>query len=72
MGRSLRTLTRRVRPQFKSHPLERNRQANREAHTTKSGIFFFVGPVLLIFAMVFEWIMGNFFPMSTPPFSSLY
>lgn len=30
---------------------------------TRSGIFFFVGPVLLIFAMVFEWIMGNFFPM---------
>lgn len=28
-----------------------------------SGIFFFVGPVLLTFAMVFEWIMGNFFPM---------
>ncbi|KAK4198967.1 GPR1/FUN34/yaaH family-domain-containing protein [Triangularia verruculosa] len=27
------------------------------------GIFFFVGPVLLLFAMVFEWIMGNFFPM---------
>jgi len=27
------------------------------------GIFFFVGPVLLTFAMVFEWIMGNFFPM---------
>ncbi|KAI2613420.1 GPR1/FUN34/yaaH family-domain-containing protein [Hypoxylon sp. NC1633] len=27
------------------------------------GIFFFVGPLLLIFAMVFEWIMGNFFPM---------
>jgi len=27
------------------------------------GIFFFVGPVLLVFAMVFEWIMGNFFPM---------
>ncbi|CAK7234930.1 hypothetical protein SBRCBS47491_009117 [Sporothrix bragantina] len=27
------------------------------------GIFFFVGPVLLIFSMVFEWIMGNFFPM---------
>ncbi|CAJ2508506.1 Uu.00g135320.m01.CDS01 [Anthostomella pinea] len=26
------------------------------------GIFFFVGPVLLTFAMVFEWIMGNFFP----------
>jgi len=31
--------------------------------TCYSGIFFFVGPVLLIFAMVFEWIMGNFFPM---------
>ncbi|KAK3904004.1 hypothetical protein C8A05DRAFT_42878 [Staphylotrichum tortipilum] len=27
------------------------------------GIFFFVGPVLLVFSMVFEWIMGNFFPM---------
>lgn len=27
------------------------------------GIFFFVGPVLLLFAMVFEWIMGNFFSM---------
>ncbi|KAI1630676.1 GPR1/FUN34/yaaH family-domain-containing protein [Biscogniauxia mediterranea] len=27
------------------------------------GIFFFVGPVLLTFAMVFEWIMGDFFPM---------
>ncbi|KAI8950238.1 GPR1/FUN34/yaaH family-domain-containing protein [Xylaria longipes] len=27
------------------------------------GIFFFTGPVLLTFAMVFEWIMGNFFPM---------
>lgn len=30
---------------------------------TNSGIFFFVGPVLLLFAMVFEWVMGNFFPM---------
>ncbi|KAH9890762.1 GPR1/FUN34/yaaH family-domain-containing protein [Xylariomycetidae sp. FL2044] len=27
------------------------------------GIFFFVGPVLLILALIFEWIMGNFFPM---------
>ncbi|KAK0749085.1 GPR1/FUN34/yaaH family-domain-containing protein [Schizothecium vesticola] len=27
------------------------------------GIFFFTGPVLLLFAMVFEWVMGNFFPM---------
>ncbi|KAF2972022.1 hypothetical protein GQX73_g1508 [Xylaria multiplex] len=27
------------------------------------GIFFFTGPLLLTFAMVFEWIMGNFFPM---------
>lgn len=28
-----------------------------------SGIFFFVGPLLLTFAMVFEWIMGNFMSM---------
>jgi len=27
------------------------------------GIFFFTGPVLLILATIFEWIMGNFFPM---------
>lgn len=26
-----------------------------------AGIFFFVGPVLLILATIFEWIMGNFF-----------
>lgn len=32
-------------------------------HKSNRGIFFFVGPVLLLFAMVFEWIMGNFFPM---------
>ncbi|KAI1372765.1 GPR1/FUN34/yaaH family-domain-containing protein [Hypoxylon crocopeplum] len=31
--------------------------------TPVAGIFFFVGPVLLIFSMVFEWVMGNFFPM---------
>ncbi|KAI2608122.1 GPR1/FUN34/yaaH family-domain-containing protein [Hypoxylon fragiforme] len=31
--------------------------------TPVAGIFFFVGPVLLLFSMVFEWIMGNFFPM---------
>lgn len=29
----------------------------------RSGMFFFVGPVLLLFSMVAEWIMGNFFPM---------
>ena len=28
-----------------------------------SGIFLFVGPVLLIFGFIFEWIMGNFFSM---------
>ncbi|PSK46213.1 Protein alcS [Elsinoe australis] len=28
-----------------------------------AGIFFFTGPVLLILALIFEWIMGNFFPM---------
>jgi len=27
------------------------------------GIFFFVGPVLLILTTIFEWIMGNFFSM---------
>lgn len=26
-------------------------------------MFFFVGPVLLILTTIFEWIMGNFFPM---------
>lgn len=26
------------------------------------GIFFFTGPLLLTFAMIFEWVMGNFFP----------
>ena len=31
--------------------------------TPISGIFFFTGPVLLVLATVFEWIMGNFFPM---------
>lgn len=31
--------------------------------TVPSGIFFFVGPVLLILTTIFEWIMGNFFPM---------
>ncbi|KAI0835185.1 GPR1/FUN34/yaaH family-domain-containing protein [Hypoxylon sp. FL0890] len=34
-----------------------------EGATPVAGIFFFVGPVLLLFSMVFEWIMGNFFPM---------
>jgi hypothetical protein len=28
-----------------------------------SGIFWFTGPVLLLFAMIFEWIMGNFLSM---------
>jgi uncharacterized protein len=27
------------------------------------GIFFFTGPVLLILTTIFEWILGNFFPM---------
>ncbi|KAI1610139.1 GPR1/FUN34/yaaH family-domain-containing protein [Exophiala viscosa] len=27
------------------------------------GIFFFTGPLLLLLATIFEWIMGNFFPM---------
>lgn len=37
-----------------------------------SGIFFFVGPLLLIFAMVFEWIMGNFFPMMAEGLFSVF
>ncbi|PMD30073.1 plasma membrane ammonium transporter [Hyaloscypha variabilis F] len=28
-----------------------------------AGIFFFTGPVLLLLATIFEWIMGNFFSM---------
>jgi len=27
------------------------------------GIFFFTGPVLLFLTTIFEWVMGNFFPM---------
>jgi succinate-acetate transporter protein len=27
------------------------------------GIFFFVGPVTMILALIFEWILGNFFSM---------
>lgn len=34
-----------------------------------AGIFFFVGPLLLTLATIFEWIMGNFFPVS--PLSAL-
>jgi succinate-acetate transporter protein len=30
---------------------------------TNRGIFFFTGPVLLLLTTIFEWIMGNFFPM---------
>ena len=33
-----------------------------------AGIFFFTGPVLLVLATIFEWIMGNFFPVSKPTF----
>lgn len=31
--------------------------------TARSGIFFFVGPLLLTLGLIFEWIMGNFFSM---------
>ncbi|KAL2073908.1 hypothetical protein VTL71DRAFT_11234 [Oculimacula yallundae] len=31
--------------------------------TGVAGIFFFTGPVLLLLALIFEWIMGNFFSM---------
>lgn len=33
-----------------------------------AGIFFFVGPVLLLLGTIFEWVMGNFFPVSTHVF----
>ena len=28
-----------------------------------SGMFFYTGPVLLLLTTIFEWVMGNFFPM---------
>lgn len=28
-----------------------------------AGMFLFVGPLLLVLTTIFEWIMGNFFPM---------
>jgi hypothetical protein len=31
-----------------------------------AGIFFFTGPVLLLLGTIFEWVMGNFFPVSAP------
>jgi hypothetical protein len=37
-----------------------------------AGIFFFVGPVLLLLGTIFEWIMGNFFPVSMSLFSCLF
>ncbi|KAK4554812.1 hypothetical protein LTR86_007960 [Recurvomyces mirabilis] len=37
-----------------------------------AGIFFFVGPVLLILATIFEWIMGNFFPMMVQSLFSVF
>jgi hypothetical protein len=35
-----------------------------------AGIFFFVGPVLLLLGTIFEWVMGNFFPVSVRVFFS--
>lgn len=32
-------------------------------HICSRGIFFFTGPVLLLLTTIFEWVMGNFFPM---------
>ncbi|KAK5725924.1 hypothetical protein LTR15_004114 [Elasticomyces elasticus] len=37
-----------------------------------AGIFFFVGPVLLILSTIFEWIMGNFFPMMVHSLFSVF
>ena len=51
-------------PSCKQLPLPKYTSNAPELTTTsRSGIFFFVGPVLLLFSMVAEWIMGNFFPM---------
>lgn len=46
-------------PLRKLHCVPFNWETNRDI----SGIFFFTGPVLLLLALVFEWIMGNFFSM---------
>ncbi|EMD00354.1 hypothetical protein BAUCODRAFT_161374 [Baudoinia panamericana UAMH 10762] len=37
-----------------------------------AGIFFFVGPVLLILGTIFEWIMGNFFSMMVQSLFSVF
>lgn len=48
---------------YTKHTANRIRVRANKQPITNSGIFFFVGPVLLLLATVFEWIMGNFFPM---------
>lgn len=51
---------------FPSPPLYHSLNiANKQTKTKhqKRGIFFFVGPVTMILALVFEWILGNFFSM---------
>lgn len=59
MGRLARNVARRVGTPIPS------KHARITTHATRSpsGIFFFVGPLLLVFSMVFEWVAGNFFSM---------
>ncbi|TVY14138.1 Protein alcS [Lachnellula arida] len=41
----------------------RKRFANPAPLGSMGGIFYFTGPILLLLATIFEWIMGNFFSM---------
>lgn len=61
LGRCVWVVARRVSTLAEDDPKLR---IGRTTYTLLSrGIFFFTGPVLLTFAMIFEWVMGNFFPM---------
>ena len=40
--------------------------------TSNSGIFFFVGPLLLVLGTIFEWILGNFFSMMVQGLFSVF
>ncbi|KAJ9499485.1 hypothetical protein H2202_005068 [Exophiala xenobiotica] len=52
-----------VVPKQKSEPQALKYSKANLQYPPSSGIFFFVGPVLLILTVIFEWIMGNFFSM---------
>ena len=44
-------------------PTPKEEKQSNTSPPSSSGIFLFVGPVLLVLSTIFEWIMGNFFPM---------